>query len=88
MHRNPRFWGEDADEFKPGRFDGRVKEGKGGNGKDKKLENTASGNGMENGEEGKWEESAPGASSEKLTMPVKGAFVPFSEGSRMCLGTP
>jgi cytochrome P450 len=32
-------------------------------------------------------DTAPGATNEKIRMPVKGAFVPFSEGSRSCLGT-
>jgi cytochrome P450 len=32
-------------------------------------------------------DTAPGATNEKIKMPVKGAFVPFSEGSRSCLGT-
>lgn len=32
-------------------------------------------------------DTAPGAlTNEKIKMPVKGAFIPFSEGSRSCLG--
>lgn len=91
MHRNPRFWGDDVEEFRPGRFDGRVKEGRNGNGKEnrgEKSQKTENGMEKERKEEERWVESSPGASSEKLKMPVKGAFVPFSEGSRMCLGIP
>jgi cytochrome P450 len=33
-------------------------------------------------------DTAPGAASEKIKLPVKGAFIPFSEGSRSCLGYP
>jgi cytochrome P450 len=32
-------------------------------------------------------DDAPGANNEKIKMPVRGAFVPFSEGPRSCLGT-
>jgi len=31
-------------------------------------------------------DTAPGATYEKIKLPQKGAFVPFSEGSRSCLG--
>ena len=31
-------------------------------------------------------DTAQGANNEKIKMPVKGAYVPFSEGSRSCLG--
>jgi len=30
---------------------------------------------------------APGGSYDKIKLPQKGAFIPFSEGSRSCLGT-
>jgi cytochrome P450 len=32
------------------------------------------------------EDTSPGGINEKIKMPVKGAFIPFSEGSRSCLG--
>jgi len=32
-------------------------------------------------------DTAPGASYEKIKLPPKGSFAPFSEGSRSCLGT-
>jgi cytochrome P450 len=83
MHRNPRFWGDDVEEFRPGRFDGRAKDGKSGMGKEDRGEKME-----DEDEEEKWVESTPGASSEKLRMPRKGALVAFSEGSRMCLGIP
>lgn len=85
MHRNPRFWGDDVEEFRPGRFDGRVKEGKKRDGEGKRGEKIKE---EREEEEERWMENSPGASSEKLRMLVKGAFVAFSEGSRMCLGIP
>lgn len=68
LHRNPNYWGDDVESFKPSRFYGRMVTEK------TVDENTG--------------DTSPGASNEKIKMPIKGAFVPFSEGARSCLGKP
>lgn len=58
LHRNPKYWGPDYNEFHPSRFDNRGK-----------------------GDQG-WHPIMDG----KLRIPSKGAFIPFGEGPRNCLG--
>jgi len=70
LHRSETYWGSDAAEFKPSRFDGRGVEGKVG----EEPQDTG--------------DTSPGGVNEKIRIPFRSAFVPFSEGSRSCLGTP
>src|SRR5579859_4566077 len=61
VHRDPKFWGPDSNEFNPSRFDARLP---------RPTQNTDS----------------PDLGNEKIRIPVKGAFLPFAEGQRSCLG--
>ena len=61
VHRDPKFWGPDSNEFDPSRFDARI------------TRSTQNDNSSDLG-------------NEKIRIPVKGAFLPFSEGQRSCLG--
>jgi cytochrome P450 len=68
LHRSERYWGADAAEYNPSRFDGRGVEGQSVH---------------ENGED-----TFSAGINEKIRIPFRSAFLPFSEGSRSCLGTP
>ena len=57
LHRNPKYWGHDVDNFNPSRFDGRT------------------------------DPFRIDEASEKVILPCKTAFLPFSDGPRACLGT-
>jgi cytochrome P450 len=62
VHRNPKYWGHDAAEFNPSRFDARGV-----------ISQPAA--------------DSDGGFYEKIRMPQKGAYLPFSDGSRACLGS-
>lgn len=62
VHRDPKFWGHDSNEFNPSRFDARI------------IRSTQNNN------------SSSDLGNEKIRIPVKGAFLPFAEGQRSCLG--
>jgi cytochrome P450 len=66
LHRNIKYWGDDAELFNPSRFDGRKS--------------------LEKGVDKDTGDDSPGATYEKIKMPKRGAFIPFSEGARSCLG--
>jgi cytochrome P450 len=67
LHRNIKYWDDDAESFNPSRFDGRTS-------LVDKVDKQDTG------------DDAPGATLEKIKMPRRGAFIPFSEGARSCLG--
>jgi cytochrome P450 len=73
VHRNPNFWPHSA--------------------REKDLEKTSSADDLEAFRPGRWlradrstASSARKANSETLYTPPKGAFIPFSEGARACVG--
>jgi len=75
VHRDPEIWGPDSNDFNPSRFDSRnVRHRHRHSGSASKSEID--------------DDTSVSFGNEKIRVPCKGAFLPFSDGQRSCLGIP
>jgi len=74
VHRDPEIWGPDSNDFNPARFDSR-------NVRQRHTQPGAKKSEID-------DDTSVSFGNEKIRVPCKGAFLPFSDGQRSCLGIP